>query len=145
MKSLTLTLAMLFLAACATEMTALQCLECPEIEVIRVIDGDTFETPNGEVRLFGVDTPELGQRCSGTAKRRLEELLGETARYQLGPRTVDPYGKLLYYMYTEPGQSIDELLISEGLGRAWFKDGQHKDHLVGLEKEARANGVGCLW
>ena len=35
-----------------------------------------------------------------------------------------------------------EKLIQEGLGEAWQRDGQHRDLLVGLEKEAQRGG--CL-
>ena len=44
--------------------TELRCPDCPTLEVSRVIDGDTFDSPAGRVRLFGVDTPERGQRCT---------------------------------------------------------------------------------
>ena len=45
----------------------------------------------------------------------------------------------------ESVMSIDETLIREGLGRAWTKDGQHRDLLLELEKEARRSRTGCLW
>ena len=40
----------------------LKCLDCPLVEVTRIIDGDTFDSTTGTVRLFGVDTPERVQR-----------------------------------------------------------------------------------
>ena len=64
---------------------------------------------------------------------------------QDGPRLVDRYERLLRYVYTESGQSVDEALINEGLAVAWVRDGQHRDYLVGLDREARAEGAGCLW
>ena len=27
----------------------------------------------------------------------------------------------------------------------WTRDGQHRDFLVGLEREAQKQGAGCLW
>jgi len=53
---------LLVLAACTTEATTLQCRDCPEIQIITVIDGDTFDTKLGRVRLYGVDIPERGER-----------------------------------------------------------------------------------
>ena len=36
-------------------------------------------------------------------------------------------------------------LVAGGYARAWTRDGQHRDVLVGLEQTARKNGAGCLW
>ena len=47
--------------------TTLCCQTCDNITVDRVIDGDTFVSGPLRVRLFGVDTPEAGQRCSSEA------------------------------------------------------------------------------
>ena len=63
----------------------------------------------------------------------------------MGPRTEDAFGRLLYYVYTEAGDSIDETLVGEGLAGAWTRDGQHRDRLIELERQARREGKGCLW
>ena len=94
---------LLVLAACAEggsppvseAVSGLRCLGCPTLQVIRVIDGDTFDSPAGRIRLFGVDTPELGQSCYQDATERLRELAGDTVRVQLGPRSTDQFGRLL--------------------------------------------------
>ena len=85
------------------------------------------------MRLFGVDTPERSENSYSEATARLRELGGGEVRVELGPRSRDRYGRLLYYVYTQDGDSIDEILVSEGLAKAWTKDGQHRDLLVGLE------------
>ena len=125
--------------------TTLRCDDCPALPVERVIDGDTLDTSAGRVRLFGVDTPEWGERCFNRATRALEELAGGTVRVEVGPRLRDPNGRLLYYVYTEAGNSVDETLIREGLALAWTRDGQHRNFLYELEADARAAGTGCLW
>ena len=125
--------------------TALRCADCPTVPVIRIIDGDTFDSQRGRVRLFGVNTPERGKRCYKSAISGLKQLAGRLVRVESGPRALDPGGRFLYYVYTEAGNSIDEMLVREGLARAWTRDGRHRDHLVGLEREARELGVGCLW
>ena len=66
-------------------------------------------------------------------------------RVELGPRSGDRFGRLLYYVYTDAGDSIDETLVGEGLAVAWTRDGQHRDYLVSVEQEARRDAVGCLW
>ena len=138
------------LAACSSSgepvyKSLLRCPGCPLLEVTRIIDGDTFESPRGKVRLFGADTPERGQRCYQSATKRLRELAGDAVRVQLGPRLVDPSGRLLYYVYTSAGESIDEALIREGFGRAWTRDGQHRDFLQQREIVAKVKDTGCLW
>ena len=99
----------------------------------------------GPGRLFGVDTPERGERCATEATERLRELAGDTVRLEDGPRLTDTYGRTLAYVYTVDGISIDAALIREGFATAWTRDGQHRDYLVGLEREAQQQGAGCLW
>jgi endonuclease YncB( thermonuclease family) len=125
--------------------TVLCCEDCKSIAVSRIIDGDTFDSLVGRARLFGVNTPERGERCYRQATERLDELAGNTARVQQGPRGRDRSGRLLFYVYTENGESIDEKLIREGLAHAWTQDGQHRDFLVDLEGQAQQDGNGCLW
>ena len=125
--------------------TTLRCPDCLAMGVARIIDGDTFDSPGGRVRLFGVDTPERGERCRNQAGSGLKQLAGGLVRVEPGPRAKDPGGRLLYYVYTEAGNSNDEILVREGLARAWTRDGQHRHHLAALEREARARSAGCLW
>jgi len=135
-----------FLACASTAgEISLQCADCPEAQVDRIIDGHTLDTPRGRIRLFGVDTPERGQPCSDQAAQRLQQLLDDAVRVEPGPRSVDSFGRLLYYAYTRGGISVDATLITEGLGVASRLDGQHRDYLVRLETEARTESVGCLW
>lgn len=141
----------IFLSACSSTpsiseyATSIRCPGCPMLTVSRVIDGDTFESPAGNVRLFGVDTPEAGKLCFWQAANGLRALAGATVRVEAGPRARDPGGRLLFYVYTMEGNSIDEILVREGLALAWTRDGQHRDELVRLELGAQMSGAGCLW
>ena len=125
--------------------TALRCDDCSSLTVLRIIDGDTLDTPAGRIRLFGINAPERGKHCYNQATDSLRRLAGDTIRVEQGPRAQDRGGRLLYYVYTEGGNSIDETLLREGLAVAWTRDGQHRDLLVGLEEAARQAGNGCLW
>ena len=129
-----LVLGLFLVVACAGIETNLRCEDCFEVRVDRVIDGDTLDTSRGVIRLYGVDTPEVGQRCASQATERLRDLADDTIRIEVGPRTSDQYGRMLAYVYTHDGISIDEVLIREGLATAWTRDGQHRDRLVGLER-----------
>jgi micrococcal nuclease len=123
----------------------ISCANCPLIPVDRVIDGDTFDSPRRRVRLYGVDVPERGEECFQEATDRLQELAGDSVRLELGPRKMDEFGRVLAYVYTEAGDSVDEILVREGLASAWARDGQHRDVLMVAEGDARQQGVGCLW
>ena len=125
--------------------TTIQCPDCPTMTVSRVIDGDTFQSPVGPIRLFGLDTPEKGERCFSRATTGLRHLAEDTVRVEPGPRARDPGGRLLYYVFTAKGNSIEEILVREGLARAWTRDGQHRDALARLERDAERSGTGCLW
>ena len=125
--------------------TTLCCKDCTAIGVGRIIDGDTLDGTRGRIRLYGIDTPEWGEPCFSEATERLVELAGETVRVEPGPRSHDGYERLLFYVYTESGNSIDEILMREGLAKAWTRDGQHRDLLVDLQLEAQRAGRGCLW
>jgi len=129
----------------SVQETVLRCDDCAEVRVSQAIDGDTFETSSGRVRLFGVDTPEIGERCAAKATSRINELAGNSVRLEDGTRLTDQFGRRLAYVYTEGGNSIDEILVREGLGSAWTEDGQHREFLVGLEKGTRMMDDGCLW
>ena len=55
-------------------------------------------------------------------------------------RSEDLYGRALFYVYTEAGESVAEKLIREGLGKAWERDGQHRELLMAVEDSAERNG-----
>ncbi|MDP7587914.1 MAG: hypothetical protein FI737_10075 [SAR202 cluster bacterium] len=136
-----------FIVACSStvEGTLLRCDNCEEVRVSRVIDGDTLDTPSVRLRLFGVDTPEIGEPCAAEATSRMNELAGNSVRLEDGPRLTDQFGRRLAYVYTKDGHSIDEILVRDGVGSAWTEDGQHRDFLVGLENGTRMMDDGCLW
>lgn len=117
--------------------------------LVDVVDGDTIDVTLGgaeeRVRLYGVDTPERGDPCFFEAATRTEALTRGGVLLEPGPRARDRYGRLLAYVYTPDGVSVDAQLIAEGLGTAWRQDGQHRDTLVALEGSARAAEAGCLW
>jgi hypothetical protein len=43
------------------------------------------------------------------------------------------------------GASIDALLVTEGLARAWREDGVLRFALIELESQAINEAAGCLW
>lgn len=133
----------------------------PVVTVTRVTDGDTVEISPpvrgiSEVRLLLVDTPEtrdpsegiepLGPEASAFTERALED---ERAAAQLDEETVDPYDRVLLYLWTD-GPSGPELfnerLVRSGLAQvAYFEpNGRHLDRMHAAQRRARAAGQG-IW
>jgi endonuclease YncB( thermonuclease family) len=66
-------------------------------------------------------------------------------RLEADARNEDEYGRLLRYVFTNDGVSVDAALVSEGLAEAWRDDGRYVNRLTILETDARQHGTGCLW
>lgn len=130
------------------------------VEVLRVIDGDTFDVaiPDGDkrytrIRLWGVDTPEIqsqyrdaepfGDEASARTKQLLE---GQRVVLDLEPyRVRGTFGRVLAYVKLEDGTVLNERLLLEGLARVderW----PHRamERYVLLEEEARKSRLG-VW
>ena len=130
----------------------LECRNCDQVNVIRVIDGDTVETNRGVIRFYGADTPEKGESCFKDASAKTESLItqkmGEpyigSIRVEEGERLQDIYGRLLFYVYTLDGISIEGILIKEGLARAWTKDGQHLEYFKKLDSNYVKENSRCF-
>ena len=62
--------------------------------VVKVIDGDTFQTKTRIIRLTNVDTPEKGQKGYQDAKQALKDLIqGEIVT--ITTKGKDSYGRSL--------------------------------------------------
>ena len=123
--------------------------------VTRVVDGDTIEvSPSFEghsaVRLIGVDTPEThggaqpyGQEASTFTRQHLE---GKEVSLELDVEKVDPYGRLLAYVYFPDGQMFNETLVEEGYAQvATFPPNvKYTDRFLKAQREARTANRG-LW
>lgn len=140
------------LPLCAVGTDELRCADVSAMEpapVLRIVDGDTlhveFDGRDESVRLYGIDAPEVGTPCAADATARLRELAGGDVRMRRDARDRDRYKRLLRYVYTTSGESIDATLVREGLARAWRGDGQLERAITPLEDDARSSGRGCLW
>ena len=113
------TAALLFLtvSACGSGSAEQQ---ATQVEVIRVIDGDTVVIAGDErVRLIGIDTPENGQCGFDEAKQALEKLLasGSATFYSGTTSEKDKYDRLLRYIEVER-IDVGLKLISNGVAIA---------------------------
>ncbi|UCG15802.1 MAG: thermonuclease family protein [Phycisphaerales bacterium] len=129
--------------------------------VVNVVDGDTFDVdigdgrfPTTRIRLWGVDTPEVagsrdgemyyGPQASAFARDMLTD---KAVRVVLSPtKTRGKYGRLLAYVYIEPGgRCVNERLLETGHAYAdWRFDHPRKREFEAIEDRARRQAVG-LW
>jgi len=72
--------------------------------VTRVIDGDTIELGNGsDVRVVGIDTPEVGQCGYDAATNNMARLvLNKQVRLTVSDEDTDHYGRWLRYVNVGP-------------------------------------------
>lgn len=108
----------------------------PAYSVMRVIDGDTFETTEKQlIRLASVNSPEL-EYCGGPeAKRALEKKLLNHPVY-LKVLYRDPYYRLISLVYTDDGY-INEEMVREGYGSYHLTGKSAQNSLLAVAQEAR--------
>jgi micrococcal nuclease len=124
--------------------------------VVQIIDGDTIyvEIDGSEysVRYIGIDAPETDSRqaaeCLGQAasERNAELVEGEVVGLEKDVSETDEFGRLLRYVWLNPGQMVNAVLVGEGYAesKAYPPDVRHQDLLDQLEATALAEGLG-IW
>jgi micrococcal nuclease len=94
---------------------------------LRVIDGDTVMIDGETVRIEGLDAPELRGQCQAeielgrAAAARLAELLA--GGYSVEPHGLDRYRRRLAILRDAQGRNVAEVLVAEGLARAYHGRG----------------------
>jgi micrococcal nuclease len=156
----------------ATTTTAFGDRTSWQVEVLRVVDGDTLEVafPDGHtesVRLLGVDTPEVhventpdefegvpetaagrdwlrdwGHRASEFART---QLAGETVRIATDPDADrrGSHGRLLVYVHDD-GRNVNLELLRQGYARLYDAPFALRPEFQSAEATAQQNDVG-LW
>jgi endonuclease YncB( thermonuclease family) len=115
--------------------------------VVGVHDGDTItvlrdRTPV-KVRLFGIDSPEMGQAFGSRARIVTSELaFGKVVAVQ--PRQKDRYGRTVADVILPNGQILGHELLRRGMAWWYRRYARTDPTLARLEAEARAAKVG-LW
>jgi micrococcal nuclease len=115
----------------------------PSYTVLRVIDGDTFETTEKQlIRLASIDAPEMGLCGSDEAKAALEKkILKEAVDLKVIYR--DPYDRLISMVYTSHGY-INEQMIKEGYARYYNRDKSIGPDLLAASTKAHEAKVGIF-
>ena len=116
--------------------------------VARVIDGDTIEISETRVRLWGIDSPELAQRCTKDgalypcgfdASRALAKLIRRKS-VSCARRDTDHYGRMVALCRIE-GLDLSRWMVEQGQAIAYRK---YSLDYVPDEQAARAAHRG-LW
>lgn len=114
----------------------------------RVIDGDTLKIAGESIRLYGIDAPEMAQRCDGPKTlRKCGEFAADALIERISGKTltcvvegVDKYKRQIATCTVE-GADLSAWMVSEGYAMAYVK---FSNRYVDEEAEARAKRKG-LW
>lgn len=117
-----------------------------------VTDGDTVKIKNTQVRLFGIDAPELNHPYGQKAKWALHRLCkGQTVRAEITDE--DDYGRTVARCYLSDGRDLSAEMVKQGLAIDWpkFSGGKYQ-HLETCDArkrlflaDARQNGRMHVW
>lgn len=118
-----------------------------EGKVIKVFDGDTVQTENGEkIRYIGINSPEKGEPFSREATEANKLLvLGKKVRFEFDVQRKDRFGRTLAYVFAE-----DTFVNLEMVKSGWAvlqtipPNVKYQDEIVEGQKEARDNCLG-MW
>lgn len=117
-----------------------------------VTDGDTICIKKTQVRLFGIDAPELNHPYGKQAKWALVRLCkGHRIRAEV--TEIDDYGRTVAKCFLPDGRDLSEELVKQGLALDWprFSKGKYSHCEVdGVRKklwlaDARQKGRMFVW
>ena len=129
-------------------------------QVLKILDGDSIvaaklrhserRAGQEEVRLIGIDAPEIGQKPWGvSAKRHLHALLKKHSgriALEFDVQQRDRYGRLLAYIWTADGILINERMVADGYALAYTiaPNVKYAERIASAQKRARRSSAG-LW
>lgn len=117
-----------------------------------VTDGDTIKIKNTQIRLFGIDAPEINHPYGKKAKWALHKLCkGHAIRAEI--TEIDDYGRTVARCYLPDGRDLSAEMVKLGLAIDWpkFSDGSYKRfEMPGSRKklflaDARQKGRMQVW
>ncbi|MDJ0737282.1 MAG: thermonuclease family protein [Nostocaceae cyanobacterium] len=127
-----------------------------QVRVVRVVSGQTLEVlgmgaqPNliSQVRLIGIDAPDLRQRPWGDkSKERLQEMIGtqQPVTLEFDIEVKDKIGRTLAYAWKDE-ELLNEKLVKEGQALFVGRSPNHKydQSLERAQHKARLMGKG-IW
>jgi len=115
--------------------------------VTAVIDGDDLWVDGKDVRLLGLDAPEVDQPGETEARKYLRDLVGDNpVRLVTGTQREDARGRTLAYVYLPDGTFVNAEVVRAGYAQVARQTPKEArlDDLLAAEAEARAAGRG-IW
>ncbi|MCR9112233.1 MAG: thermonuclease family protein [Rhodobacteraceae bacterium] len=118
----------------------------------RIIDGDSIVIKKTQIRLFGIDAPEIDHPYGQKAKWALVKLCkGHKVRAEILEK--DAHGRTVAKCYLEDGRDLSAEMVSLGLAIDWpkFSGGQYRHlEVAGARKkmwlaDARQKGRMHVW
>jgi endonuclease YncB( thermonuclease family) len=87
---------------------------------VYVTDGDTITIKKTQIRLFGIDAPELDHPYGKKAKWALHKLCkGQTVRAEI--KETDAYGRTVAQCFLPDGRDLSAEMVRMGLAIDWPK------------------------
>ena len=136
------------------ELESLRSGQTAVYEVVRVIDGDTFELKDGEkVRLMGIDAPDEDECYYKESKEALSKFItGKTVELRKDVTDLDEYGRLLRHAILQSGGGaennilVEEYMVSGGyaVSRSNPRDKLYYKLLLEQKNQAQKESRG-LW
>ncbi len=145
---------LLLVVACQPRSKSLENAQV-QVKLAQVVSGQTLEVlgmgdqPNliSQVRLLGIDAPDLQQRPWGdTAKERLQALIkGDSVTLEFDVEGQDKFGRTLAYVWQDK-VLLNEELVKEGQALFVGRSPNHKydQRLERAQQWARIMGLG-IW
>lgn len=116
-------------------------VEIPIYSAVRVVDGDTFVTAEKQnIRLAGVQAPELDQCGGPESKRALEKLVLKKPIY-LKVTFRDPFNRLVSQVYVN-GKYVNSEMLKNGNG--YIKSTTPGQDLTSFSDEAKKKKLGIF-
>lgn len=92
-----------------------------------IVDGDTIKIKNTQIRLFGIDAPEINHPYGKKSKWALHKLCkGQIVRAEISD--VDDHGRTVAHCYLPDGRDLSAEMVKEGLAIDWpkFSGGKYR-------------------
>lgn len=114
-----------------------------EMQVKRIVDGDTIEMIGGEkIRMLGINTPEKKEFYSLEATTFTQQLINKSVIVEY--KEKDKYGRILGYIFYN-NENFNKKLVENGFAHIYFydQDKYYKDFKK-TEENARNKQIG-IW